>query len=164
MSNNYLQDNFWHQRDSDRCKLYDRGVCGKCLPHHRNKVEHPIDPEVCISWRSTYSVAAVAKSHLTLGPRESPPSSSSHGLDRAWEHSPALEVLADDVHPAPAWPAARSSVVFRWRLELVDDTSNVKIKCPLDVTKLANTAPSNGAEDSQMAGPPAGLLVAHKPN
>lgn len=72
-----------------------------------------------------------------------------------------LEVLADEIFPAAAWSAERSSPVCRLRVELLDDSGRVIIRSSQVVTESTNTALSEGAQDARLDCPPAELLVGH---
>lgn len=69
-----------------------------------------------------------------------------------------LEVLVDNVLPVATWSALRSSRVFRWRFELLDDSWRVSFRSSRDVTHPANLVVKNSAGDIGLVGPPAELI------
>lgn len=55
-----------------------------------------------------------------------------------------------------------SRLVYRSRVEMVDDTGRVVIRSSVDVTEPANTAPSYFMEDARLIGPPVEVLIGDK--
>lgn len=64
----------------------------------------------------------------------------------------------DNVLPVATWSALRSSRVFRWRFELLDDSCRVYFRSSQEVTQPANLVLKNSAGDIGLAGPPAELI------
>lgn len=57
--------------------------------------------------------------------------------------------------------ATRSSPVYRWCIELVDDTGKVVIRSLHHMTEPANTTLNNGVGDTRLAGLPTELIIRH---
>lgn len=68
----------------------------------------------------------------------------------------------DDVLPAAAWSAMKSSPVRRWPVKLLADFGRVVIRLLQDMPKPANMVLSDNVEDVWLASPSVELLIGYQ--